>query len=56
LVEQEDGGLVVTFEASGLVETAWHLYKWGDAVEVFEPAGLRDLVAGFQNSGIRVLP
>jgi predicted DNA-binding transcriptional regulator YafY len=56
MVAQEDGGLIVTFEASGLVEMAWHLYKWGDAVEVIEPAALRELVAGFQNSGIRVLP
>ena len=32
IVEQDDGGLLVTFEASGLVEMAWHLYKWGDTV------------------------
>ena len=56
MVEQEDGGLIVSFEASGLVEMAWHLYKWGEAVEVVEPAALRDLVAGRQNDGISVLP
>jgi len=56
MVEQEDGGLIVCFEASGLVEMAWHLYKWGDAVEVIEPAALRELVAGRQNGGISVLP
>lgn len=56
VVEQEDGGLIVTFEASGLVEMAWHLYQWGDAVEVIEPAALRELVAGFHNHGIGVLP
>ena len=56
MVEQEDGGLIVTFEASGLVEMAWHLYKWGDAVEVIEPAALREMVAGWQNSQINVLP
>jgi predicted DNA-binding transcriptional regulator YafY len=56
LVEQDDGGLIVTFEASGLVEMAWHLYKWGDAVEVIEPAALREMVAGFQNGRITVLP
>jgi len=56
MVEQEDGGLIVSFEASGLVEMAWHLYKWGDAVEVIEPAALRDLVAGRQNESISVLP
>jgi predicted DNA-binding transcriptional regulator YafY len=56
MVEEEDGGLLVTFEASGLVEMAWHLAKWGDAVEVIEPAALREMVASFQNSRITVLP
>jgi len=56
MIEQEDGGLIVSFEASGLVEMAWHLFKWGDAVEVIEPLALREMVEGFQNSGIRVLP
>ncbi len=56
MVEQEDGGMIVSFEASGLVEMAWHLYKWGDAVEVIEPAALRELVAGWQNDRISVLP
>ena len=55
-VEQGVGGLLVIFEASGLVVMAWHLYKWGDAVEVIEPAALRQMVASFQNSRITVLP
>jgi predicted DNA-binding transcriptional regulator YafY len=38
------------------VEMAWHLYKWGDAVEVIEPATLKAMVASFQNSRITVLP
>ncbi len=56
MVEEEDGGLLVTFEASGLVEIARHLAKWGDAIEVIEPAALREMVASFQNSRITVLP
>jgi predicted DNA-binding transcriptional regulator YafY len=56
LVEQANGGLIVAFEASGIVEMAWHLYKSGDVVEVIEPAALREMVAGFQNGGIIVLP
>ena len=56
MVEQDDGGLIVTFEASGLVEMAWHLYKWGDAVDVLEPVALKEMVAGFQNGRINVLP
>lgn len=56
IVEQDDGGLLVIFEASGLVEMAWHLYKWGDSVEVIEPAALREMVASVQKSRITVLP
>jgi len=56
LVEEEDGSLLVSFEASGLVEMAWHLAKWGDAVEVVEPAALREMAAGYRNASIRVLP
>lgn len=56
LVEQDDGGLIVSFEASGPVEMAWHLYKRGDAVEVIEPVVLRQIVAGFQNGRIVVQP
>jgi predicted DNA-binding transcriptional regulator YafY len=55
-VEQEDGGLIVSFEACGLVEMAWHLYKWGDAVEVIEPVALRQMVADYRNKHISVLP
>ena len=56
IVEEEDGSLLVSFEASGLVEMAWHLAKWGDAVEVLEPAALREMAAGYRTSQIRVLP
>ena len=56
MVEEEDGGLLVTFEASGLVEMAWHLAKWGHSVEVIEPAALREMVTTFHNSRITVLP
>jgi predicted DNA-binding transcriptional regulator YafY len=37
LEEQPDGGLIVRFHAGGMREMAWHLYTWGDAVEVLEP-------------------
>ncbi|MFO8126610.1 helix-turn-helix transcriptional regulator [Yoonia sp.] len=56
MIDEDDGRLIVSFDASGLVEMAWHLYKWGDAVEVIEPPALRDLVAGWQNKRISVLP
>jgi len=56
MVEQDDGSLIVSFEGSGLVEMAWHLYKWGNTVEVIEPAALRELVEGWRNDRISVLP
>ena len=56
MAEQDDGGLIVSFEASGLVEMAWHLYKWGDGVEVIEPAALREMVADWQNHRFSVPP
>ena len=31
---QPDGSLLVTFRAGGLRELDWHLYTWGDAVEL----------------------
>jgi len=43
--EQPDGGLIVRFRAGGLLEMCWHLYTWGDGVEVLEPQELKDLLA-----------
>ena len=56
MIDLEDGGLLVSFEASGLVEMAWHLAKWGREVEVLEPRELRETVAGYRNASVHVLP
>ncbi|GEO18722.1 helix-turn-helix transcriptional regulator [Microvirga aerophila] len=42
LVEQPDGGLVIKFRASGLTEMAWHLFTWGDSVEIIQPDALKE--------------
>jgi predicted DNA-binding transcriptional regulator YafY len=42
--KQEDGSLIVRFCAGGDLEMAWHLYTWGDHVEVLEPKRLANLV------------
>ncbi len=45
-VEQEpDGSLLVRFRAGGALEMDWHLYTWGDAVEVVAPRDLRERAA-----------
>lgn len=52
----EDGSLVVRFSASGHLEMCWHLYAWGDQVEVLEPAALAEMVRGYRRSDFPGLP
>jgi predicted DNA-binding transcriptional regulator YafY len=56
VTEESDGALTIAFTASGWVEMAWHLYQWGDSVDVIAPAELRELVKGHQRGDVRVLP
>ncbi|MGO6846281.1 WYL domain-containing protein (plasmid) [Rhizobium ruizarguesonis] len=56
LEPQEDGSLIVRFHAAGWLEMAWHLYQWGDKVEVLAPEGLRALVARYRRSDFDALP
>ena len=56
VTEEPDGALRVEFTASGWVEMAWHLYQWGDSVEVITPPALRDMVEGHQRGDVGVLP
>ena len=41
---QGDGSVVVRFWATGLLELAWHLFTWGDRVEVVQPPALREIL------------
>ena len=36
-----DGSVEVAFRASGMLELSWHLFTWGDKVEILAPASLR---------------
>ena len=56
LTEEPDGSLRVEFTASGWIEMVWHLYKWGNQVEVVAPEALRAMVDGFQRGDLGVLP
>jgi predicted DNA-binding transcriptional regulator YafY len=56
LAPQEDGALIVRFRAAGWLEMAWHLYQWGDKVEVLAPEGLRALVEGHRRADFDALP
>jgi predicted DNA-binding transcriptional regulator YafY len=33
--------VIVRFRASGMLELAWHLFTWGDKVQVLAPDTLR---------------
>ncbi|MCF1708692.1 WYL domain-containing protein [Tabrizicola sp. J26] len=56
VAEEEDGSLVVRFQASGWLEMAWHLYQWGDKVEVVTPVGLRKMVENYGRSDFPAMP
>jgi predicted DNA-binding transcriptional regulator YafY len=51
-----DGSLLVRFRAAGHLEMAWHLYAWGDAVEVVAPERLRLMVEGHRRGDFGALP
>ncbi len=53
---EPDGSLLVRFRAAGLLEMCWHLYMWGNAVEVVEPVELATMVAGHGRSDFPALP
>lgn len=46
LEPQPDGALIVRLTAAGDLEMAWHLYAWGDKVEVLVPQRLAAMVHG----------
>ncbi|AYV47177.1 DNA-binding transcriptional regulator [Caulobacter flavus] len=45
VVTQGPGGVVtVAFRASGMLELAWHLFTWGDAIEIVSPESLKKIM------------
>lgn len=56
LEDQADGSLIVRFSAAGHLEMTWHLYVWGDQVEVLAPQKLRDMVQPYRRSDFPSLP
>ena len=40
-----DGSVIVRFRASGMLELAWHLFTWGDRIEVMAPEVLKATLA-----------
>lgn len=56
MVDEDDGSLTVRFTAGGWLEMAWHLYTWGDKVEVIAPPAVRSLVEAYRRSDFCALP
>lgn len=56
MTEEPDGALTVRFTASGHMEMAWHLYQWGDRVEVVSPESLRKMVSRSRRDDFPALP
>jgi predicted DNA-binding transcriptional regulator YafY len=56
LEDLPDGSLIVRFNASGHLEMCWHLYMWGDQVEVLAPEILKKMVEPYQRSDFHALP
>ena len=42
--EHPEGGAIVRFRASGMLELAWHLFTWGNKIEIVEPVSLRQQI------------
>jgi predicted DNA-binding transcriptional regulator YafY len=56
LENKSDGSLIVRFWASGHLEMCWHLYMWGDQVEVVAPEKLRKMAESHRRSDFEALP
>jgi predicted DNA-binding transcriptional regulator YafY len=54
--EEPDGSLIVRFSAAGHLEMAWHLYIWGDQVDVLAPERLRQMIKGHRRADFPSLP
>lgn len=56
MAEESDGSTVVRFTASGHLEMCWHLYAWGDKVEVLAPPALAQLIQDHRRSDFEAMP
>jgi predicted DNA-binding transcriptional regulator YafY len=56
MLDEPDGAVTVRFSASGHMEMAWHLYQWGNQVEVISPARLREMVEDHRRDDFPALP
>jgi predicted DNA-binding transcriptional regulator YafY len=48
-----DGSVRVSFRAGGMLELAWHLFTWSDAIEILAPGSLRGLMVAELERALR---
>ena len=39
--QNDDGTVTVKFKASGELEILWHIFRWGDKVQIISPKSLK---------------
>lgn len=44
MTDEPDGSLTVSFRSGGLREMCWHLFRWGNTVEVKSPSELKTML------------
>jgi predicted DNA-binding transcriptional regulator YafY len=45
VTREADGAVTIRFRASGMTELSWHLFSWGDKVQILAPERLRAVMA-----------
>ncbi|HZV85324.1 MAG TPA: WYL domain-containing protein, partial [Brevundimonas sp.] len=55
LETEDDGGVIVRFRASGMRELAWHLFTWGDQVQIQAPPRLKAVMQETLDAALRGL-
>lgn len=53
LEAQADGCLLIRFRAGGMLELAWHLFTWGDKIEIVGPERLKRTMAEALRTAVR---
>ncbi|WP_296644768.1 helix-turn-helix transcriptional regulator [Roseinatronobacter sp.] len=56
MTDEPDGSLTVSFRAGGLREMCWHLFRWGQQVEILSPDTLRQTMNELNDAAKVKLP
>ena len=56
MTDEPDGSLTVSLRAGGLREMCWHLFRWGNQVEILSPPELRDAMIYHVDEAMPRLP